>query len=74
MNTPTFHYLPEIDAISTVLDSQAAMPFAEFTRSGGDAFLPDFWGNTFRVAPTRPSRRVFPDGPPEPARCLGKIG
>jgi len=44
-----------IDAISTILDVEAATAFEELTRTGGDVYLPEFWGNTFRVARTVPA-------------------
>lgn len=43
------------DPISTILFVEAATAFEELTRSGGDAYIPEFWANTFRVARTVPA-------------------
>lgn len=44
-----------IDAISTILDVEAAAAFDELTRTVGDAYLPEFWANTFRAVRTVPA-------------------
>lgn len=44
-----------LEAISTILDVEAATAFEELTRTGGDAYIPEFWANTFRVARTVPA-------------------
>ena len=43
------------DPISTILVVEAATAFEELTRSGGDAYIPEFWANTFRIARTVPA-------------------